>query len=53
MPLTAKGKKIKKAMNKTYGSKEKADEVFYASRAIGKIQGVDRTTVRKKRTKIL
>lgn len=52
MPLTRKGKVIKKSMNKTYG-KKKADEVFYASRAIGKITGVDRTTVRKTKTKIL
>ena len=52
MPLTQKGKKIKRAMDKTYGPK-KADEVFYASRNVGKITGVDRTTVRKKRTKIL
>ena len=28
MPLTDKGKKIKRAMRKTYG-KEKGDEVFY------------------------
>jgi hypothetical protein len=29
MPLTAKGKKIKKAMEKTYG-KEQGEKVFYA-----------------------
>jgi hypothetical protein len=52
MPLTQKGKKIKRAMTKTYG-KKKADEVFYASRNSGKITGVDPTTVRKKKTKIL
>lgn len=29
MPLTKKGKKIKKAMTKTYG-KKKGEQVFYA-----------------------
>ena len=42
MPLTSKGKKIKKAMLKTYKSENKADEVFYASRNAGKITGVDK-----------
>jgi hypothetical protein len=42
MPLTTKGKKIKAAMKKTYGSEKKTDEVFYASRNAGKITGVDR-----------
>ena len=40
MPLTKKGKKIKKAMSKTYG-KKKGKEVFYASKNAGKIKGVD------------
>ena len=39
MPLTKKGRKIKRAMTKTYGSK-KAKEVFYASANKGKIKGV-------------
>jgi len=39
MPLTDKGKKIKRAMRKTYG-KEKGDEVFYASENKGNIKGV-------------
>ncbi len=30
-PLTKKGKKIMKAMKKTYKSKKKAKQVFYAS----------------------
>jgi hypothetical protein len=47
MPLTTKGKKIKKAMEETYGSKDKAEEVFYASRNSGKIKGVDKA--KKKR----
>lgn len=38
MPLTAKGKKIKRAMKKTHGSK-KGKEVFYASQAKGTIKG--------------
>jgi len=39
MPLTEKGKKIKRAMVKTYGSKKKGEEVFYASQKKGKIKG--------------
>lgn len=39
MPLTKKGKKIKKAMKKTYKTKKKADQVFYASQNAGKIKG--------------
>ena len=40
MPLTRKGGIIKRAMRKTYGSKKKADEVFYASENAGTISGV-------------
>jgi len=39
MPLTTKGKKIKRAMMETYGSKEKGDRVFYASQNKGTIKG--------------
>lgn len=38
MPLTPKGKKIKKNMQGSYG-KEKGEEVFYASQNAGKIKG--------------
>ncbi len=38
MPLTKKGKKIKKAMSKTYG-KKKGRKVFYASQKKGTIKG--------------
>lgn len=38
MPLTTKGKKIKKAMEKEYG-KKKGDRVFYASQNKGVIKG--------------
>ena len=41
MPLTAKGEKIEKAMEKTYGSKEKAEQVLYASKNKGTISGID------------
>ena len=37
MPLTAKGRKIKKAMVKEYGKKGKA--IFYASQKKGTIKG--------------
>jgi hypothetical protein len=40
MPLTAKGEKIKGAMQKEYGAKE-GESVFYASRNKGTISGVD------------
>lgn len=49
MPKTAKGRKIYSAMRKTYRSKQKADEVFYASRNAGKIKGVDRPSKKGKR----
>lgn len=39
MPLNAKGKKIKKSMEKGYG-KKKGEEVFYASEKKGTIKGV-------------
>lgn len=39
MPLTSKGKKIKKAMQKTYGKKE-GSKVFYATENKGKIKGL-------------
>ena len=42
MPLTKKGKTIKRAMAKQYGEK-KGESVFYASRNKGTITGVDRT----------
>lgn len=48
MPLTAKGKKIKKAMEKEYG-KKKGDEVFYASQNKGNIKGTHKA--RKKSTR--
>ena len=38
MPLTAKGKKIKKNMEKEYG-KKKGKAVFYASQNKGTIKG--------------
>ena len=41
MPLTKKGKKIKRAMHETYG-KEKGTRVFYASQNKGKIKGTHR-----------
>jgi hypothetical protein len=48
MPLTKKGKKIKRAMTEQYG-KEKGAKVFYASENKGNIKGVYRH--RKGRTK--
>lgn len=42
MPKTEKGTKVMKSMRKTYGSKKKAEEVFYASKNAGKIKGVCR-----------
>lgn len=39
MPLSRKGRKIKKAMESEYG-KEKGDRVFYASENSGRIRGL-------------
>lgn len=39
MPLTKKGEKVKKAMEKQYG-KKKGEEVFYAAENKGTIKGV-------------
>ncbi len=43
MPLTRKGRKIKRAMRAQYG-KKKGERVFYASRNKGTIKGVDRAS---------
>jgi hypothetical protein len=43
MPLTKKGRKVMTAMEDTYGSKDKAESVFYASKNAGKLRGVDRS----------
>lgn len=40
MPLTKKGSKIKRAMQKQYG-KKRGEAVFFASRNKGTISGVD------------
>lgn len=41
MPTTKKGEKIKKAMQKKYGSK-KGKSVYYASIVSGKLKGVEK-----------
>ena len=41
-PLTKKGAKILKSMEKTYGDKKKAESVLYASKNAGKIKGIDK-----------
>lgn len=46
MPLTKKGSKIKKAMDKEYG-KKKGEQVFYASKNKGTIKGVEKSTKKK------
>lgn len=47
MPLTKKGKKIKKAMEKQYG-KEKGERVFYASQNKGTIKGTHKKRKKKR-----
>lgn len=47
MPLSKKGKKVKKNMEKTYG-KRKGEQVFYATERKGSIKGL---TTKKKRRK--
>ena len=49
MPLTKKGAKIKRAMKKTYKSKAKGEQVFYASARKGTIKGVHKAKKRGKR----
>jgi hypothetical protein len=46
MPLTAKGKKIKKAMQEQYG-KKKGEQVLYASKNKGTISGIDKPKKKK------
>lgn len=48
-PLTAKGRKIKRSMEKEYG-KKRGERIFYASENKGKIKGVakKRSTKRKR-----
>lgn len=46
MPLTAKGKKVKKAMEKQYGKKQ-GERVFYASENKGTIKGVAKKPAKK------
>ena len=46
MPLTKKGSKIKKSMEKEYGTK-KGEAIFYKSRNKGTIKGVDRKGKKK------
>jgi hypothetical protein len=41
MPLTEKGRKIKRSMQKQYGKKA-GERVFYASKNKGTIKGVDK-----------
>lgn len=50
MPLNAKGKEIKSAMEGEYG-KEKGDKVFYASENKGTIKGVTKSKGRALRGK--
>ena len=47
MPLTKKGRKVMRAMTKTYG-KTKGRRVFYASRNAGRVTGVDRRGRRRR-----
>lgn len=41
MPLTKKGRKIERAMDREYGAK-KGKKVFYASKNKGTIKGVEK-----------
>lgn len=46
MPLSKKGKKVKTAMQKTYG-KKKGEKVFHASVNKGTVKGAKKTSARK------
>ena len=47
MPLTNKGKDIMQSMKRTYGGR-KGEQVFYATRNAGKIEGVEKEQELKK-----
>jgi len=47
MPLTSKGKKIKRAMKKQYGT-DKGEEIFYKSQNKGTIKGTHKKRGKKK-----
>ena len=47
MPLTSKGKDIMQSMKRTYGGR-KGEQVFYATRNAGKIEGVEKEQELKK-----
>ena len=49
MPLTLKGEKVMRSMMKTYGSKDKAERVFYASENKGILSGVHKKSKTKKK----
>ena len=49
MPLTKKGSKIKRAMEKEYGA-ERGERVFYASQNKGTIKGTHKGKKRRSRT---
>ena len=49
MPLTKKGLKIRKAMEKFYGKKQ-GDAVFYASENKGNIKGITKKTKKNAET---
>jgi hypothetical protein len=50
MPLTKKGKKIRRKMRSHYGAK-KGEQVFYASINKGTITGAHKTKGKRKRRK--
>lgn len=50
MPLTKKGEKIKKALQKEYGAK-KGKSILYAMENKGTVKGVTKKTGKKKTTK--
>jgi hypothetical protein len=49
MPLTEKGKKIRRKMREQYGE-EKGDRVFYASQNKGTIKGTHRRRLKMKKS---
>ena len=48
MPLTEKGRKIKRAMAKEYG-KKRGESVFYASQNAGRIKGTHKKRAARRR----
>ena len=51
MSLTSKGNKVMKKMREHYGSKKKAESVFYSMINEGKLKGAEKSKAKKRSKK--